>query len=111
MFLGLPPGPYEMTFQADRFEPVNRSATVLSGAAIEQNVTLTAVGQNGEATFTGTVPSSLAGASIGTTYRKEEIDVLATPRTLHGIAQLAPAIRRIRGRSPLMEASHSTISS
>ena len=41
---------------------------------------------------TGELPAPIATPVIGTTSSSEEIETLATPRTIQGIAQLAPAV-------------------
>jgi hypothetical protein len=91
-FLSLPPGRYEMLFEIPSFAPVKRSADVLLGLAVEQNVTLSPAGRTEEVEVVAAAPAPIVNPTVGANYRNEEINALATPRTLQGIAQLAPGL-------------------
>jgi outer membrane receptor protein involved in Fe transport len=92
-FWQLPPGDYEITFEAPAFAPVTRRTEVLLGLSVELNVTLhderAAPGQRQQVAET---PARIAGPTIAAHFSRGEIDALATPRTLFGIAQLAPGL-------------------
>jgi hypothetical protein len=91
-FVALPPGTYEMTFEISSFAPVKRSTNVLLGLAVEQNVTLRAAGVAEEVSVVAAAPAPIVNPTVGANYRNDEINALATPRTLQGIAQLAPGL-------------------
>jgi hypothetical protein len=91
-FLRLPPGRYEMTFEITSFAPVKRTADVLLGLSVEQNVSLAAAGRTEEVQVVAASPAPIVNATVGANYKHEEIQALATPRSLQGIAQLAPGL-------------------
>jgi hypothetical protein len=91
-FLRLPPGRYEMTFEITSFAPVKRTTDVLLGLSVEQNVTLAAAGRTEEVQVVAASPAPIVNATVGANYKHEEIQALATPRSLQGIAQLAPGL-------------------
>jgi hypothetical protein len=91
-FVRLPPGRYEMTFEITSFAPVKRTADVLLGLSVEQNTTLTAAGRTEEVQVVAASPAPIVNPTVGANYKHEEIQSLATPRSLQGIAQLAPGV-------------------
>jgi hypothetical protein len=91
-FLRLPPGRYEMTFEITSFAPVKRTADVLLGLSVEQNVALAAAGRTEEVQVVAASPAPIVNATVGANYKHEEIQALATPRSLQGISQLAPGV-------------------
>jgi hypothetical protein len=91
-FLRLPPGRYEMTFEISSFAPVKRTSDVLLGLSVEQNVTLAAAGRTEEVQVVAASPAPIVNPTVGANYKHEEIQSLATPRGLQGIAQLAPGV-------------------
>jgi hypothetical protein len=91
-FLRLPPGRYEMTFEISSFAPVKRTTDVLLGLSVEQNVTLAAAGRVEEVQVVASSPAPIINPTVGANYKHEEIQSLATPRSLQGIAQLAPGL-------------------
>ena len=91
-FLRLPPGRYEMTFEITAFAPVKRSIDVLLGLSAEQNVTLAAAGRTEEVQVVAATPAPIVNPIVGANYKHEEIQALATPRSLQGISQLAPGV-------------------
>ena len=91
-FLRLPPGRYEMTFEITSFAPVKRTTDVLLGLSVEQNVTLAAAGRTEEVQVVAASPAPIVNATVGANYKHDEIEALATPRSLQGIAQLAPGL-------------------
>lgn len=92
LFRALPPGRYEVTFETAAFAPVTVATNVLLGLTAEQNVTLRAAGVAEEVQVVGTAPAPIVNPTVGANYKHDEIDALATPRTLQGIAQLAPGL-------------------
>jgi hypothetical protein len=91
-FTRLPPGRYEIRFEAASLTPVTVSTDVLLGLTVEQNVMMRAAGITEEVQVVAETPAPIATPIIGANYRNEEIDALANQRTLFGIAQLAPGL-------------------
>jgi hypothetical protein len=93
----LPAGQYEVTFELSGFRTVKQSTAVSVGLQVTQNVTLPAAGLTEAIQVVAETPSVIATPTVGANIRKEEIDALATPRTIQGIATLAPNLTE---RSP-----------
>jgi hypothetical protein len=91
-FLRLPPGRYEMTFEITAFAPVKKTIDVLLGLSNEQNVTLAAQGLTEQVQVVSATPAPIVNPIVGANYKHEEIQALATPRSLQGISQLAPGV-------------------
>ena len=91
-FLQLPPGTYEIAFEAPGFTPVTRRTTVLIGTTVELRVTLRDEATRGGPDEVSETSAPIAGPTLATHFDYDEIDALATPRTLSGIAQLAPGV-------------------
>jgi hypothetical protein len=93
----LPAGQYEVTFELAGFATIKQASTVAVGLQVTQNVTLQ-TGQLSEAVkVVAETPAPIASPTVGANIRKEEIDALATNRTIQGIATLAPNLTE---RSP-----------
>jgi hypothetical protein len=92
VFRSLPPGRYEMSFEITSFAPVKRSTDVALGLTVEQNVTLRAGGIAEQVQVVAETPAPIATPIVGANYKHDEIDALAIPRTLFGIALLAPGL-------------------
>ncbi|HUQ86732.1 MAG TPA: TonB-dependent receptor [Vicinamibacterales bacterium] len=93
----LPAGQYEVTFELSGFRTVKQSSAVGVGLQVTQNVTLPTGGLTEAVQVVAETPSMIATPTVGANIRKEEIDALATPRTIQGIATLAPNLTE---RSP-----------
>ena len=91
-FLPLPSGTYELTFETTSFTPAKRTTNILFGLAVEQNLQLSAAGVVEQVQVVASTPAPIATPIVGANYKHDEIDALATPRTLFGIAQLAPGV-------------------
>ena len=87
----LPAGDYRMRFELMGFENAERSVTVPLGGTVEQNMTMNTAGVTQSVEVTATA-APLATVTGGMNIQREEVDALATPRTLQGIATLAPAV-------------------
>src|SRR6266850_4530583 len=83
----LPPGTYQIQYTLDGFSPVTQTATVPLGGVAEQAVTLRAAGVSEQVQVTAEKPAPIATPVIGENFKHEEIEALATPRTLQGVAQ------------------------
>jgi hypothetical protein len=88
----LPAGDYQVKFDIQGFAPITRSVTVPLGLVVEQNVTLRPGNVTETVQVVGATPAPIATPVVGANFKREEIEALATPRTLTGIAQLAPAL-------------------
>ncbi|HEY7286671.1 MAG TPA: TonB-dependent receptor [Vicinamibacterales bacterium] len=88
----LPAGPYTVRFELSGFEPIERQTVVALGLTVDQNVSMRAAGVAESVQVVAETPAPIATPVVGANYKHEEIEQLATPRTLQGIAQLAPAL-------------------
>ena len=93
----LPAGQYEVTFELAGFTTVKKTSAVNVGLPVTQNVTLPTGALTEAVQVVGETPSVIASPTVSANIRKEEIDALATPRTLQGITTLAPNVTE---RSP-----------
>ena len=91
-FRQLPAGDYEITFETTQFAPAKRTSEVLLGLTVEQNVTLQAAGVAEQVQVVAETPAPIATPTVGSNFKHDEIEGLATQRTLFGIAQLAPGL-------------------
>jgi outer membrane receptor protein involved in Fe transport len=89
---GLPPGRYTVVIEFPGMSTVKEEVTVPLGdtARLDGNMAVAAVAE--EVTVTGSTPGLLATTQTGENFRVEEIDLLPAPRTLAGIATLAPGL-------------------
>jgi hypothetical protein len=90
---GLPTGRYHVRIELSGMTPVENDVDVRVGTPTEVN------GQLRLATLTETVtvtadvtPSALATTQVGINVRQEQVEALATPRTIQGIATLSPGL-------------------
>src|SRR5262249_7439136 len=88
----LPAGDYEVKFELSGFGDVTQKTTVPLGLTVEQNVVMRAAGVAETVRVVAEAPTVIANPVVGANFKREEIDALATPRTIQGIAQLAPAV-------------------
>src|SRR5688572_23504293 len=93
----LPAGQYEVTFELTGFTTVKQTTSVAVGLQVEQNVTLPTGALTEAVQVVAETPAAIASPTVSANIRKEEVDSLATPRTIQGIATLAPAVTE---RSP-----------
>jgi outer membrane receptor protein involved in Fe transport len=88
----LPAGTYSLKFDIQGFQTVARSVALPLGLTTEQNVTIQPSGVTEAVTVTSAVPAPIASAVVGQNFLHDEVEQLASLRTLQGIAQLAPAV-------------------
>jgi hypothetical protein len=93
----LPAGAYEIRYELSGFGTVTQKSDVAVGSTGDLDVTLRAAGVAETVQVVAETPAPIATGTVGLNVRKEEIDALATPRTIQGIATLAPALTE---RSP-----------
>ena len=91
-FAALPPGDYMVKFELSNFATITRSTTVLLGLVVEQNVTMRPGAVTESVQVVAETPAPIATPVVGANFKHEEIEALATPRTIQGIAQLSPGV-------------------
>jgi hypothetical protein len=92
VFRSLPPGDYTVTIAMPSFQDFTRTVTVPLGGTVEQNAKLALAAVTEQVDVVGTVPPPLATSSIGLNIKHDEIEALATSRTLFGISTLSPGL-------------------
>lgn len=93
----LPPGVYQVEFVLQGFATITATSTVALGSTSEQNVTLRTAAVTETIQVIAQTPADIATPVVGINVLQAEVEALATPRTLQGIATLAPALTE---RSP-----------
>ncbi len=92
IFKGLPPGAYKVLFELASFASIERSVNVPLGGTALADAQLRIAALEEVVQVTAEPTSVLATTQVGANYRGEEIDKLATGRTLATIAELAPGL-------------------
>jgi hypothetical protein len=92
VFPTLPPGSYAVKFDLSGFSTISRTSTVPLGLVVEQNVTMKPAGVAETIQVVAEAPAPIATPVVGINIKHEEIEALATPRTLQGIATLSPGV-------------------
>ncbi len=88
----LPAGEYTITLELSSFATTRLTTTIPLGGVVEQNVTLQAIGVTEQVTVVAETPPPLAAPSVGLNITQDEVEALATSRTLQGIATLSPGV-------------------
>ncbi len=88
----LPPGSYEINFELSGFTTIEVMATVPLGLTVQQDATMKAAGVTETVQVVADAPVPITTPVVGMNFKQPEIELLATPRSLQGIAQLAPAV-------------------
>jgi hypothetical protein len=88
----LPPGRYAVRVELSGFGASQYEATVDLGLATQVDARLELGGVQEQVTVVGAAASVITNTEGGANYKKPEIDALPTPRTLSGIAELAPGL-------------------
>jgi hypothetical protein len=88
----LPPGDYQVKFELSGFATVTRGTAVPLGLTVEQDVSMRAANVAETVQVTAELPAPIATPVVGANYKREEIEALATPRTIEGIAQFSPGV-------------------
>ncbi|HMF92753.1 MAG TPA: TonB-dependent receptor [Vicinamibacterales bacterium] len=88
----LPAGDYTVTYELSGFTTATRKIVVPVGSTVSESVTLAAAGIAESINVVGQTPAAITSPVVGADFKHEEIESLATPRTIQGIAQLAPAV-------------------
>jgi hypothetical protein len=87
----LPAGEYKVQYSLSGFAPIERQTIVPLGGAAEDNVTMRPAGVTTTVDVTATT-DPLADPVVGLNIRQDEVEALATSRTLQGIATLSPGL-------------------
>ena len=90
VFRNLPPGDYEVKFELSGFGTVTQKTAVPLGLTVEQNVTIRPSGVAETVNVVAETPAPIASPVVGANFKHDEIESLATRRTIFGIAQMAP---------------------
>src|SRR5437763_6893761 len=88
----LPPGTYEVKFELNGFATLVRRTPVPLGLTAEDNVSMRAAGVAETVQVVAEAPAAIVTPVVGLNLKHEEIEALATPRTIEGIAQLSPGV-------------------
>src|SRR4051812_25807237 len=88
----LPAGTYTVSYELSGFTTTTRRIAVPVGSTVSESVTLAAAGIAESINVVGQTPAVITSPVVGADFKHEEIESLATPRTIQGIAQLAPAV-------------------
>ena len=71
---------------------MTRNVVVPLGSVIETNVSMRAAGVAESVQVTAEAPAPIVTPVVGANFKREEIELLSTPRSIQGIAQLSPAV-------------------
>jgi hypothetical protein len=88
----LPAGDYTLTFELPNFTTVSHQTGVPLGLAVEHDVVIRVAGLAEAVHVVGEISAPVVSPSVGANFEQLEVEALATPRTIQGIAQLAPAV-------------------
>jgi hypothetical protein len=88
----LPAGDYELTFELSGFRTIKQNSTLPLGLTLERNVTIHPADVEIGVTVAAETPAPIATPIVGANFKHDEIEALATPRTLQGIATLSPGL-------------------
>ena len=92
IFKGLPPGLYALTFQSTGMTTIEQTRQVDIGTAETIDATLKVANIEETIVVTAEAPTALTSPTGGAQYANEKVDLLATTRTLQGIAELTPGL-------------------
>ena len=89
----LPPGEYQLRFELSGFGTVDaRRPWWRSVSSSCRTCRCSPAGVAETVQVTGELPPPIATPIVGANFKQREIEQLATPRTIQGIAQLSPAV-------------------
>lgn len=89
---GLPPGDYQVRFELSGLRTVEARQQVSVGQPARVDATLQLATVTETVEVTAEVPTLIQTVQGGANYAYQEINKLASPRTLQGIAELAPGL-------------------
>jgi hypothetical protein len=88
----LPAGRYTVRFELSGFSPIERQTDVALGLTVDQNVSIRPAGVAETVNVVAETPAPIATPVVGVNIKHEEVEALATPRTIQGIASLSPGL-------------------
>ena len=94
-FATLPPGEYDVTYELSGFETTRQRTVVPLGLAVELSATLNTAGLIEQVVVVAETPAPIATAIVGADFKHAEVESLAMPRTLAGIAELSPGLTNV----------------
>lgn len=89
---GLPPGTYALLFELTGMRTAEAAQRVDLGLTARVDAKLQLATVTEAITVTAELPTLVTTTTGGANYRRDELDKLATNRTLQGIAELAPGL-------------------
>ncbi len=89
---GLPPGQYRVRFELSGMRPEEAMQRVDLGQTARADTSLRVAALTETVQVTGERPSMLTTVQGGANFRTEDTSKLATPRTIWGLAELAPGL-------------------
>jgi hypothetical protein len=89
---GLPPGDYTVRFELTGMRAVEVRQRVDLGLTAQVDAQMQLDSLTESVTVVAATPSVVTAVSSGANYRGEMIDKLASPRTIQGVAELAPGL-------------------
>jgi hypothetical protein len=90
---GLPSGRYQVRIELSGMSAIEQTVDVSVGGTTEVNGQLRLATLTETVTVTAdTTPTALATTQVGINVRQEQVEALATPRTIQGIATLSPGL-------------------
>jgi hypothetical protein len=94
-FEALPPGDYQVTLRLSGADTTTRSTHVWLGLPTRLDVTIGAAESVTTPATASSMPSPIESPIVGATFAHQEVEALAIPRTLVGIAQLSAGLTTI----------------
>jgi hypothetical protein len=88
----LPAGDYQVMYQLSGFAGVTERARIALGLPVDLNVTMRAGNIAEEVRVVAETPAPIATPTVGLNVKQDEVEALATSRTIIGISQLSPAV-------------------
>ncbi len=88
----LPPGDYTVEIKLDGLAVVRQVVRVPLGGVAEMNAEMSVAKVSETVQVVGRAVPTLAGGAVSANIRYADVEALATPRTLSGIASLAPGV-------------------
>ncbi len=92
IFRGLPNGEYTVAFTLSGFSTVQRKVAVALGQEVPVSQVMKVATVQETVEVTAEAPSILNTTQVGANLKADTVDKLASPRTLQGIATLAPGL-------------------
>ena len=89
---GLPPGEYTVRFELQGLRTVQATQRVELGLTARLDAEMRVAAVTEQVQVTAEIPGLLATTQGGANLRTEDIEKLAAPRTVQGIAELAPGL-------------------